>query len=48
MIKADEVIDIYVAKAEAVELILNGKPLAVPGKGVIKDLEISRKGVKVK
>ncbi|MBI5143887.1 MAG: DUF4115 domain-containing protein [Candidatus Omnitrophica bacterium] len=41
-----EILEIYVAKAEAIELVLNGKSLGSPGRGVIKDLEITRKGVK--
>ncbi len=45
---ADDKIEIYVAKAEAIELILNGKSLGSPGKGVIKNLEITSKGIKIK
>ena len=41
-----EMLEIYVAKAEAIELILNGKSLGSPGRGIIKDLEITRSGIK--
>lgn len=46
--RANEVINIYVAKAEAIELILNGRSLDIPAKGIIRDLEITRKGVRIK
>lgn len=39
---------LYIAKAEALELTLNGRSLGSPGKGVIKNLEITRKGIKIK
>jgi len=41
-------INIYAAKAEAIDLTLNGKPIDLPDKGVIKDLEITRRGVRFK
>ena len=47
-ITADDKIELYVVKGEAVELILNGKSLGSPGKGLIKDLEITSEGVKIK
>lgn len=43
---AKEKIEIYVAKAESIELVLNGKSLGSPGKGVINRLEITASGVK--
>lgn len=45
---ADQRLNISIAKARAAELILNGKPLGPVGKGSIKDLEITRKGIRVK
>jgi cytoskeletal protein RodZ len=45
--KAQEKIDLYVARAEAVEVSLNGNLLASPGKG-IKNLEITRKGMRAR
>ena len=45
---ADGKLNVSIAKARSVELFLNGRPLDPPGKGVITDLEITRKGIKVK
>ncbi|MDP3804403.1 MAG: DUF4115 domain-containing protein [Candidatus Omnitrophota bacterium] len=45
---ANDRISISVAKAEAIELILNGKNLGSPGKGVIKNLEITRTGLRIR
>lgn len=45
---AEKTINIYAAKGEAVELILNGKALGSPGKGILKNIEITRSGVKIK
>lgn len=45
---AQDKIELYVAKAEAIELTLDNKPLGSPGKGVIKDLEITKNGVRIK
>lgn len=41
-------INIFVAKGEYVELVLNGRPLGSPGKGVLDNIEITRNGLKVK
>lgn len=46
--KVNERLELYVAKAEAIELIIDGKSLGSPGKGVIKNLEITKKGVRIK
>lgn len=45
---ADKSITLYIARAEAVKLTLNDKPLQIPAKGVIRDLQITRKGIKIK
>ena len=45
---AEERINIYVAKAEAIELFLNGRSLGSPGRGLIKNIEITRNGLKLK
>lgn len=47
-LRANQRIEIYVSKAEAIELVLDGKPLASLGKGVIKNLEITKKGTRVR
>lgn len=41
-------LNISIAKVKSVELILNGRPLGAFGKSAIKDLEITRKTIKVK
>ena len=45
---ATDRINIYVAKAEAIELILNKKNLGSPGKGLIRNIEITRTGIKIR
>lgn len=45
---ANDRINIYVAKGEAIELFLNGRSLGSPGKGIFKNLEITRTGLKIK
>jgi len=47
-VRANDYISIYVAKAEAIELVLNGQGLNIPAKGIIKDLEITRKGIRIR
>lgn len=47
-LKADNTINLSVARAEAVELTLNGRRLNIGEKGQIKDLEINRKGIRIK
>ncbi|MDD5495745.1 MAG: DUF4115 domain-containing protein [Candidatus Omnitrophica bacterium] len=44
---ANNKFEIFIRKAEAIELTLNGQFLGTPGKGVIKELEITRKGIKI-
>jgi len=46
--RATDKIELAIGKAEAVELTLNGKSLGSPGRGPIKNLEITRKGIKIK
>lgn len=48
LLTANDKIEMNIAKAEAVELILNGRSLGSPGKGVIKNLEITSSGIKAK
>jgi cytoskeletal protein RodZ len=47
-VKAQERLNLRVADIEALELYLNGKPLSIPRKGEIKDLEITRRGIKIR
>ena len=46
-VTAEKKLNVSIAKARSVELFLNGRPLGAVGKGAIKDLEITRKGIKV-
>lgn len=46
-IKANERINVRIANSESLELSVNGKPLVLPKKGEIRDLEITRRGVRV-
>lgn len=41
-------VNMFIARAEAVEVIVNGQPQQVPGRGVIRDLEVTSNGVRVK
>jgi len=43
-----EKIDLYVANGDVIEIFLNGKSLGSPGHGIIKDVEITRYGMKIK
>ena len=45
---ADNFINIFVGRAEAIEIIVNGKSLGTPGRGVIRNLEVTSNGVRVK
>lgn len=47
-IKADERVELYIAEAESVELVLNGRSIGSPGRGTIKNLEVTSEGVKIK
>jgi len=41
-------LEIFTAKGEAIEIIVNGKSLGSPGRGVIRHVEVTAKGMKVK
>lgn len=45
---ADNVINIYAANGQYIELVLNGKPIGSLEKGPLKNIEITRAGVKLK
>ena len=45
---ADRAINIYAANGESIELVLNGKSMGSPGKGTLKNIEITRSGIKLK
>ena len=46
--KANDEITLWTGKADKMELVLNGTSLGSPGKGVVKDIVITRKGMKIK
>jgi len=45
---AGKAINMYVADGSAVELVLNGINLGSPGRGVLKNVEITRSGIRLK
>lgn len=45
--KADEKIQLWTGKGEFVDLVLNGNPLGSPGNGVIKNILLTREGLRV-
>lgn len=45
---AEKSINIYAAEGSSIELILNGKNMGSPGKGILKNIEITRTGIKIK
>ena len=45
---ANSSISMFVARAEAVEIIVNGQSLGSPGRGVIRDLEVTSNGVRIR
>lgn len=47
-ITAREKVELFVANGDVIEIFLNGKSLGSPGRGVIKNLEITRSGMKIK
>jgi cytoskeletal protein RodZ len=48
MFRADKAINIFTANGESIELIVNGKFMGSPGKGILKNIEITRSGIKIK
>ena len=45
---ANRSINMFVGRAEAIEIIVNGKSLGAPGKGVIRNIEVTSSGVNIK
>lgn len=45
---ANNSVNMFVARSEGIEILVNGKSQDVPGRGVIRDLEITSNGVRVK
>jgi len=47
-ISASSKVELYTARGEAIEIIINGKSYGSPGRGILKNIEITSLGVKVK
>jgi len=45
--KADERLQLWTGKGEFLDLVLNGNPLGSPGNGVIKNIILTREGLKI-
>ncbi|MDD5137105.1 MAG: DUF4115 domain-containing protein [Candidatus Omnitrophica bacterium] len=45
---ANRSINMFVGRAEAIEITVNGKSLGAPGKGVIRNIEVTSNGVNIK
>ncbi len=45
---ADRVINIFAANGESIEFVINGKLIGPPGKGTLKNIEITRAGIKLR
>ena len=45
---ADNSVNMFVGRAEAIEIVVNGKSLGTPGRGIIRNIEVTSNGVRVK
>ncbi|MFA5142741.1 MAG: RodZ domain-containing protein [Candidatus Omnitrophota bacterium] len=45
---ANNTINMFVGRAEAIEIAVNGKSLGSPGRGVMRNIEVTSNGVKVR
>lgn len=46
--EANEKIDLYVAKSESIDVLIDGKSFGSPGKGIIRNLEVTKSGFRIK
>ena len=46
--KVNNSVNISVGRAESIEIIVNGKSFGAPGRGVIRDIEVTSNGVRVR
>ena len=44
----DNSVSMVIGRAEAIEIIVNGKSLGSPGRGVIRNLEVTSNGMRVR
>ena len=47
-LSAENTVNMFIGRAEAIEIIINGKSLGSPGRGVIRNLEVTSNGVRVR
>lgn len=47
-VTANDKIELYIAKGEAVEIIIDGKSFGSPGRGILKNIEVTGRGFKLK
>ncbi len=45
---ANDSVNMFIGRAEAIEIIVNGKSLGSPGRGVIRNLEVTSNGVRAR
>lgn len=41
-------VNMFVGRAESIEIIVNGKSLGAPGRGVIRDIEVTSNGLRIR
>jgi transcriptional regulator with XRE-family HTH domain len=46
--KVKNLVNIFVGRAEYIEIFINGKSIGIPGKGVIRNLEVTSNGVRIR
>lgn len=47
-LSANDSVNMFIGRAEAIEIIVNGKSLGSPGRGVIRNLEVTSNGVRAR
>ena len=47
-LSAENAVNMFIGRAEAIEIIINGKSMGSPGRGVIRNLEVTSNGVRVR
>lgn len=47
-LSADNAVNMFIGRAEAIEIIVNGRSLGSPGRGVIRNLEVTSNGLRIR